>query len=102
MTSGRTFWNVFELYFKALFRYENSTSACVLLTCSCGRPRSSRRSLKYRLFDSNLSLIEVVRKKRSVSPLTEAEWWHEEKCMYWDVSVAAVEAFLDIEFFVRR
>ena len=71
VTNGRTFWNVFELYFKALFRYENSTSACVLLTCSCGRPRSSRRSLKYRLFDSNLSLIEFVRKKRSVSPLTE-------------------------------
>ena len=33
--------------------------------------RSSRRSLKYRLFASNLSLIEFVRKKRSVSPLTE-------------------------------
>lgn len=37
------------------------------------RPRlvfccSSRRSLKSRLFDSNLSLIEFVRKKRRVSP----------------------------------
>ena len=56
---------------KRCFVMRIRASACVLLRCSCGRPRSSRRSLKYRLFDSNLSLIEFVRKKRSVSPLTE-------------------------------
>ena len=48
--------------------------------------------MKSRLLDSNFSLIEVVRNKRSVSPLIEPfltlRGWNEEKCMYWNVSVA--------------
>ena len=80
------------MYFKALFRDEKSTSACILFTSSSGKPRSSRRNLKSRLFDSNFSLIEFVRNKCSVSPLMKhfftLRGWHEEKCVYWNVSVA--------------
>ena len=36
VTNGKVFLDVFGLYFKALFRDENSTSACILLTSSCG------------------------------------------------------------------
>ena len=61
--------DVFSLYFKALFLGVNSTSACVLLTTFCGRPPSSRRSLKSRLFGSNPSLTEFVRNKHGVAPL---------------------------------
>jgi len=86
VTNGRTFLDVFGLYCKALFRDEKSTSACILF------PRSSRRNLKSRLLDSNFSLIEFVRNKRSVSPLIKPfltlRGWHEEKCVYWNVSVA--------------
>ena len=48
--------------------------------------------MKSRLLDSNFSLIEFVRSKRSVSPLIKPfltlRGWHEEKCVYWNVSVA--------------
>ena len=36
VTNGRMFLNVFGLYFKALFRDEKSTSACILFTSFCG------------------------------------------------------------------
>ena len=48
--------------------------------------------MKSRLFDSNLSLIEFVCNKRGVSPLIQPLFtlrgWYEEKCVYWNVSVA--------------
>ena len=48
--------------------------------------------MKSRLLDSNFSLIEFVGNKRSVSPLIKPfltlRGWHEEKCVYWNVSVA--------------
>ena len=48
--------------------------------------------MKSRLLDSNFSLIEFVRNKCSVSPLIKPfltlRGWHEEKCVYWNVSVA--------------
>ena len=36
VTNGRMFLDDFGLYFNALFRDEKSTSACILLTSSCG------------------------------------------------------------------
>ena len=36
VTNGRIFLDVFGLYFKALFRDENLTLACILFTSSCG------------------------------------------------------------------
>ena len=48
--------------------------------------------MKSRFFYSNFSLIEFVRNKRSVSPLIKPLFtlrgWREEKCVYWNVSVA--------------
>ena len=48
--------------------------------------------MKSRLLDSNFSLIEFVRNKSSVSPLIKPfltlRGWHEEKCVYRNVSVA--------------
>ena len=48
--------------------------------------------MKSRLLDSHFSLIESVRNKRSVSPLIKPfltlRGWNEEKCVYWNVSVA--------------
>ena len=66
------FLDIIGLYFKALFRDEKSTSACILFTTFCEQLRSSRRNLKSRLLDSNFSLIKFVRNKRSVSPLNVA------------------------------
>ena len=36
LTEGRMSLDVIGLFFKALFRDENSTSACILLKRSCG------------------------------------------------------------------
>ena len=48
--------------------------------------------MKSRSFDSNFSLIQFVRNKRCVSPLIKPFFtlrgWREEKCVYWNVSVA--------------
>ena len=57
---------------KGLFDNEMSTSACILLTSSCGEPHSSRHDLKSRFFFfySNLSLIEFVRCKCNLSLLS--------------------------------
>ena len=48
--------------------------------------------MKSRLLDSNFSLIEFVRSRRSVSslikPFLPLRGWHEEKCVYWNVSLA--------------
>ena len=48
--------------------------------------------MKSRLLDLNFSLIEFVRNKCSISllikPFLTLSGWHEEKCVYWNVSVA--------------
>lgn len=62
----------FRLSFvKGLFDNEMLTSACILLTSSCGEPHLSRHDLKSRFFFySNLSLIEFVRCKCNLSLLS--------------------------------
>ena len=55
---------------KELFDNEMSTSACILLTSSCGEPHSRRHDLKSRFYYSNLSLIEFVRCKCNLSLLS--------------------------------
>ena len=105
--NGRMFLDVFGLYFKASFRDENSTSAFILLKGSYGQLRSSSRDLKSRLFDSNLSLIESVRNKRSVSASIKPFF------KLWEGGVArremrvlerfcCFEVCLNIEYFVRN
>ena len=48
--------------------------------------------MKSCLLDSNFSVIEFVRNKRSVpsliKPFLALRVWHEDKCVYWNVSVA--------------
>ena len=48
--------------------------------------------MKSCLLASNFSVIEFVRNKRSVpsliKPFSTLRVWHEDKCVYWNVSVA--------------
>ena len=54
--------------------------------------RFSRQNLKSCLLESNLSFIEFVCNKSSVSllikPFSMLSGWHEEQCVYWNISVA--------------
>ena len=91
VTKGIIFLDVLGLLCKAVLRIENFISVRISSAKLLGKPRSKSRVKNCNFLNSKDSLTEFVLSKRKASPFTKPfstlRGWHEEKCVYWNVSV---------------